>query len=316
KTNQPLASTGKSGEAKFSAGERSIKNNSIHSSYRNKINNNKSALQHKNHGQIVNHNKADAPQTQNEIITANDDVMPALRKGTLVAITPVEPVINLKNPSQKSSVPLTNNTAPAQKKNNIKAKYFYAGIVAAPDFSTIKMQSIKGSGYTAGILLGYKFSSNLSIETGAYFDSKKYYTDGKYFSTKNVSWLRYTDLKHVDGWCNMIDVPVNLRYNFSATKKNSWFAAAGLSTYFMFKENYTYDYEYNGSYYNSSAGYTKGSQNWFSIINISAGYEHNIGKTGSLRLEPYLKVPLTGMGTGSLPIMSVGLNIGIIHQFK
>jgi hypothetical protein len=312
----PVTTQETTGKNNFRAVERSAKNSSIPSSYKN--NSNKSAsLQHKNHRQVQSNDDAFTLQSQNEPLTTNDDVALALQKGTLATITPFRPVINLKDPSQKTSVPLTSTTQATQKKDKTKKNnYFYTGIVAAPDFSTVKMQSIKATGYTVGILLGYKFSSKFAIETGAYFDSKKYYTDGKYFSSKNVPWLNYINLYNVDGWCDMIDVPLNLRYDFSTTKKNTWFAAAGLSTYFMFKENYTYDYEYNGNVLTSSAKYTKGSQNWFSIINVSAGYEHTIGKLGSLRLEPYLKIPLTGMGTGSLPIMSAGLNIGIIHQFK
>jgi hypothetical protein len=237
-----------------------------------------------------------------------------IQKGTLIAITPAKPVINLKDPVQKSSVPL--NKKPEAKKNSGKTRFFYVGALVAPDLSMIKFQSVNGAGYTAGILLGYKFSSKFAIESGAYLESKKYYTKGEYFSTKNVNWLNYIALKNVNGVCNMIDVPFNLRYGFSSGKKGNWFAAAGLSTYFMFKENYTYSYEFNGSYQNRDAQYTKGSQNWFSVLNFSAGYEYNIGKAVSLRAEPYLKIPLAGMGTGNLPIMSAGLNLGIIHRFK
>jgi hypothetical protein len=51
-------------------------------------------------------------------------------------------------------------------------------------------------------------------------------------------------------------------------------------------------------------------------LNFSAGYEQYLGKLGSLRIEPYLRIPLAGMGTGNLPITSAGLNIGITRQFR
>jgi hypothetical protein len=95
-----------------------------------------------------------------------------------------------------------------------------------------------------------------------------------------------------------------------------WFGTAGLSTYFMSKEKYTYAYDYNwtGPTDYSHWNINKPSQYWFSILNLSAGFEQRIGKIGNLRLEPYVRVPLSGIGTGRLSIMSAGLNIGFTHQ--
>jgi hypothetical protein len=64
----------------------------------------------------------------------------------------------------------------------------------------------------------------------------------------------------------------------------------------------------------SSWNIDKPSQYWFSIVNLSAGFEQHIGKIGNLRLEPYVRIPLSGIGTGKLPILSAGLNIGFTHQ--
>jgi hypothetical protein len=58
----------------------------------------------------------------------------------------------------------------------------------------------------------------------------------------------------------------------------------------------------------------KPSQYFFSVVNVSAGFEQRIGKIGSLRLEPYIRLPLSDIGTGRLPIMSAGLNIGITRR--
>lgn len=207
------------------------------------------------------------------------------------------------------------SSQPHDKKPNHHA-YLYGGVVVAPDLSTIKFQSLRGSGYSAGLLLGVQLSRRVAIETGAYFDSKKYYTAGEYFSSKNVEFLNYVDLLDVTGSCQMIEVPVNLKYNFITGKKTNWYATTGLSTYFMFKESYDYSYIYNGYAREKSASYSKGSQNWFSIVNFSIGYEHQLGRIGNLRIEPYLRIPMSGMGTGSLPIMSSGLNIGITRRIN
>ncbi|HTI93895.1 MAG TPA: outer membrane beta-barrel protein, partial [Puia sp.] len=197
-----------------------------------------------------------------------------------------------------------------------KSSFLYAGLMAAPDLSTVKFQSMKGVGTTYSLLLGYQFNKRWAVETGVSLDRKRYYTSGEYFDTKNVhlpTWGNYT-LTDVDGTCYMWEIPVNVRYNFSQTEKTKWFATAGLSTYFMTREKYDYSGVWNGSPSDSNWDIKKPSQYWFSIINLSAGYEHRLGGIGNLRIEPYLRVPLSGLGTGKLNILSTGINIGITRK--
>lgn len=196
-----------------------------------------------------------------------------------------------------------------------KSSYLYAGLLAAPDLSTVKFQSMKGVGTTYSLLLGYQFNKRWAVETGVSLDRKRYYTSGEYFDTKGVhlpTW-GYT-LKDVDGTCYMWEIPINVRYNFSQSEKTKWFATAGLSTYFMTREKYNYSGIYNGNPSDSSWDIKKPSQYWFSIINLSVGYEHRLGGIGNLRIEPYLRVPLSGLGTGKLNILSTGINIGITRR--
>jgi len=198
-----------------------------------------------------------------------------------------------------------------------KSSFLYAGLMAAPDFSTVKFQSTKGVGTTFSLLVGYQFNKKWAVETGVSLDRKRYYTDAEYFDKKGLSALPTAwDVTNMDGTCYMWEVPVNVRYNFSQGDKTSWFATAGLSTYFMTRENYTYQYLVGGwGPYNSKPWEVKKPSNYlFSIINLSAGYEHRIGNIGNLRIEPYLRIPMSGLGTGKLNILSGGLNIGITRR--
>lgn len=229
---------------------------------------------------------------------------------------------------QRAAIPrdyrlAVNVTAPATKKDTTKTKaqtkvkHFYAGVFGSPDLSTVKMQSVKGVGSTFGVILGYTFNGgHWAIETGANVDRKKYYTDGEYFNTKEVHLPSNSWLTDVDGICYMWEIPLNVRYNFNPGAKTSWFATAGFSTYLMSHEKYAYGLEWAGSsaVYDSSWNIHKPSQYPFSIINLSAGFEQRLGKIGNLRVEPYVRLPLTGLGTGKLPIMSAGVNIGITRQ--
>lgn len=191
----------------------------------------------------------------------------------------------------------------------------YIGVFGAPDFSTVRFQTMKGVGTTFGVLFGYSFNARWAVESGVSLDRKSYYTSGEYFSTEKVRMpYGYDKLLNVDGTCNMLEIPLNVRYNFSTSPRMKWFATAGLSTYLMSRENYTYQYEANWAVEDSSWNIHRPSQYWVSIVNLSAGFEQRLGRIGNLRLEPYIRIPLSGIGTGNLPIMSVGLNVGLTHQ--
>lgn len=192
----------------------------------------------------------------------------------------------------------------------------YVGVLGAPDLSTIDFQAVKSVGTTYGILGGYTFNSKWSVETGVYLDKKKYFTNGQYFDTKNVPALQnpYYDLRSVDGTCNMVEIPVNLRYNLFSGKQRTIFATTGLSTYLMYKEWYAYEISSSYGTMNKSFSYTNPYHYLFSIVNLSFGYEQKLGKIGDLRVEPYLRIPLSGIGTGSLSILSAGLNLGITRR--
>ena len=211
------------------------------------------------------------------------------------------------------------NSSSAAKKTTLQTprqSSFYVGLLAAPDLSTVKFQSVKGVGTTFSLLLGYNINRKWAIETGVSLDRKKYYTQGEYFSTKHLNLYPTTSIQNVDGICNMWEIPINLRYNLSEGTRTKWFATAGLSTYFMSKEQYAYQLKNmnTGVVWNSAHTYDSASHYPFSVINLSIGYEQKLGKVGNLRIEPYLRVPLSGIGTGSLPIMSAGLNIGITRR--
>src|ERR1700722_7234030 len=191
-----------------------------------------------------------------------------------------------------------------------KIHFFYAGVVGGVDVSTVEFQSVKSTGYTAGILLGYQLNKKLSIESGLLVDKKFYYTDGKNFSTKQIYINQNTSILNATGNCYMLELPINLKYNWTSTQKSNWFSTLGMSTYFMKKENYDFTVEEYGSTWPTGwESYNNSTVNWFGVINLSAGYMHTLGKTGSLRVEPYLKIPVQGLGIGNLSIWSTGVYV-------
>jgi hypothetical protein len=233
------------------------------------------------------------PETS-EIIAVEGNILPSAASGP----------VKIASPSATSK---TNKT--------LSNKGFYVGFIAGPDLSAVKFQSVKQAGFSLGILAGYRLSKKFSIETGLLWDKKYYYSVGEYFDKSHTNIPPNTNISSVTGNCNMFEIPINLRYDFATKNDHGFFAKAGLSSYLMKRENYSIiaqqwpAYPYDSTYKNSI-------NNIFSILQLSGGYEHSIGAKTNIWIEPYLKIPLQGIGIGNMPISSAGFYIGISYSFR
>ena len=192
---------------------------------------------------------------------------------------------------------------------------FYTAIISGVDLSAIHFQSVK-TGATKGLLIGYAFNKKWSIESGLLWDTKRVYDNGSYFNPPGYIATNGIKIVAVNGKSRLYEWPVNIKYTI-IPGNHSLFATAGLSSYLMRSENYDYEYVQN----NQPAGhnylsYKNETKNWFSVVNFSIGYTHKLGDIGSMRLEPYLKLPIKNLGVGNMPIMSTGLNIGFTKPLR
>ena len=98
-------------------------------------------------------------------------------------------------------------------------------------------------------------------------------------------------------------------YVVSLNEKRRWFVSTGLSTYLMDTEDYLLYYGNNwNNYITETPVNSDDNSNYiFSIVNLSAGMERSLSKRFSLQAEPYLKIPLKGLGMGSMRMTSYGI---------
>ncbi len=111
----------------------------------------------------------------------------------------------------------------------------------------------------------------------------------------------------------MIEIPLTLRYDFSTNRKITFFVNGGLSSYFMKKESYTFNMKgVNGNVWPTQQyNYNNHEKYWFSIATFSVGVEKSIGKHFSVQAEPFIKVPLSGVGLGELQLNSYGVSFSL-----
>ena len=91
----------------------------------------------------------------------------------------------------------------------------------------------------------------------------------------------------------------------------SVFASAGLTSLVMRNEQYTYKYDLNGLYTERTWNYARGGSHPFSLLNLSVGYERGLGTRWAAQAEPFLKLPLGGVGFGKIHLRSAGVFFGL-----
>jgi hypothetical protein len=212
----------------------------------------------------------------------------------------------------KTAVAETSPVKQPEKKAG-KPQKFYVGIITGLSVTSIKGQKASDPGLDLGILAGYNINAHFAVEAGAFSTRKYYYSDGSYYDKSKIYMPVNSKLTMVTGNCRMIEIPVSLRYNFNLKGRSTWLATAGISNYLMKKEDYDYTYFYYTGNYSATyhKTYKNASKDWLAVFQVSAGKQFTLGTMASLRVEPYLQLPLRGVGYGKLPLTSYGLRIGL-----
>lgn len=194
------------------------------------------------------------------------------------------------------------------KKRDLDKSRFYTTLTLSPDVSALKIKDISGVGNSLGLNLEYFIHPNISINAGALYVFKTYRA-GEGYSTGYAPGPN-----HVDGNCWVLDLPLNLRYYTINQRLSRWYLTAGLSSYLMLKEKYDLNYQsyhYGGSVYDNRLEVRNKNRHYLDIVNLGLGYERVLTNKLSLQVEPYLKLPLKGIGEGDISLKSAGAFVGL-----
>ena len=189
------------------------------------------------------------------------------------------------------------NTATVNKikktSSSLKNKFFKnigCSVFTSPEVNTVKF---KGSdkvtvGYGAGI--NYTIGKHFTLQAQFAKIRKVYVTDRKGYNPAAGSSLIPVDTLKVNADCKVWDIPVNLRYSFAGNIKSSFFISAGISSYILTKKR----------------NIENENKHSFCNLNLTVGYQYWLNKKWSIGFEPYLKLPLNGIGAGKVKLTSAG----------
>lgn len=192
------------------------------------------------------------------------------------------------------------------KPNNGFRPVLSIAVMGAPDVNGVNSLSGGKVGANLGIQMSVQLLPKLSLSTGLAYAVKRYSaTAGQYQSNFRSS----TPVTYIDADCKVLDVPLNVNYQLYKKGNNTLQLGSGLSSYWMLRENYEFEYANNvPSFYINVANQNK---HLLSILNLNATYQRRLSNGVNAIVQPYYKIPLTGIGNGRVNLRSAGVAFGV-----
>lgn len=197
--------------------------------------------------------------------------------------------------------------------NNIAQPGFYFTASMAADASTVQKFTLNERRPVYGFGIGYRFSNRVSVQTG-FYDGRKIYSAGPTdYKANPDSYIGRMKIIKIDADCIIYELPLSLRYDVIAHKNFRAYATAGLSSFIMKRENYKYHLTGSMGYVMKDSTYSS-NKNFFSSTALSIGFEQKLFDSFYIQAEPYIRVPISGVGEGKVKLYSAGLQFGIKYQ--
>lgn len=240
---------------------------------------------------------------QRQSITKND--LTSYPQSNPVAVQAELPHFLASNSTAKSSV--------SQK----TLSRFSIGLVMSPDFSTTgSISNFTKPGYKMGGTIEYKFSPSFGISLGIMQSDIHYLAEGRDYRPPTGFWTQGIRPYETDGQCLMLDIPITVKYNMVQFSRSRIFTTAGVASYIMLNESYTFDYDTNYAGLVEGWKGKTGTKYWLSNASFSIGYEWDLRPTISLRAEPFIRIPMKRVGWGNVKLYSVGSLISLHYHLK
>ncbi|HSY60246.1 MAG TPA: outer membrane beta-barrel protein [Cytophaga sp.] len=245
----------------------------------------------------------------------------AMRAGEHAAYKPVDTTVIIAAEPVSAKTDSIARVDTASTKESIKKEPYKRGfslsLILGPEYNGPTQFNFYKPNLNVGFNVEYYILPRISVLSGIVYGQKLYTCDASDYAS-SPSYVRYGRTYYPDyvkANCGVLDIPVNVRYKFLNKKTFNVYASTGLSSYIMLKETYIFQY---ANKYRQDDEYQVHNKNryLFNIWNVSFGVEKRINDTWSVQAEPYIKIPLNGVGAGDIKLVSTGVYFSVKYYFK
>lgn len=203
----------------------------------------------------------------------------------------------------------------AQEKPRVKPAYrLLIGALGAPSLSAVRSVQTARMGGDLGLSLEYRLTDRLRVRASIIRSVKRYKVASEYY-TAPATWGWRSGEYEVNGNCRITEIPLDLRYDIISKPTHTVFFSAGMNSLLMRNERYSYDYYLNGKARTAAIRVENGANFVLSVVNLSAGAERQLSNHLSLQAEPFVQMPLGGVGAAKVRLSSAGLLFSLKYGF-
>ncbi|MDB5120353.1 MAG: hypothetical protein JWN56_1571 [Sphingobacteriales bacterium] len=207
-----------------------------------------------------------------------------------------------------------NDPSKLSKTTSLKTKYrksLTLSINAGSDINAVGSFKNADLGTNAGVLATWQVSPKVSLTSGIVYAKKLYNSEYKNYKP-TVPYGNTYNPTGVSADCRVLDIPLNINYNIWGNRKGKIIVSGGASSYLMLKESYKFlyaDYDRPVTYYGEN-------QHYLGVLNFALAYERITSSKTSISFQPYVKLPITGIGQGNVNLLSTGLSVNFNLNLK
>ncbi|MBF9254499.1 hypothetical protein I2I11_14440 [Pontibacter sp. 172403-2] len=234
------------------------------------------------------------------------------KSGEAAAADSVEKVV-----SDTPVTAMADSSRLSEKKKRTFLSSIGIALVVAPDFTMVKFRNPGAISTNAGISISIPITRRLSLVSGAVWADKVYGALPRDYTPSDDYWDGKKLPTTIDAVCKVLDIPLNLEWQLLEHGHSTAAIQAGLSSYIMLDEKYTYNYKGSG-YYPYQKTWEPAGQNrhWFKVQNLAASYTYKVSPAFSLGVAPFVKIPLSGIGAGHVKLSSAGVFLSAGYRFE
>ncbi|MBE7172145.1 MAG: hypothetical protein INR73_16275 [Williamsia sp.] len=205
-------------------------------------------------------------------------------------------------------------TKKANKQGPAVAKWYFLA-AGGVDAANLHKFDTSHRRFVFGADIGYHLNSIFSVQAGFHAGRALYVAGPADYKAKpGTYWSDPTvKIRSVEANCFIFDLPLLIRADVLHNRNRALYATTGFSSSITNREVYNYHYNNSMGYRMWKATY-RGNVDWFSYADFSIGFEQKIFKTFYLQLEPYAKLPISGIGEGKVKLYSLGVQLGLKYQ--
>ena len=217
----------------------------------------------------------------------------------------------------KQTEPAVNKAAEADKKKirtNLKRPVpMSLALSAGPEFNSASSLIGGKGGFNAGLTFSMGIAKNFRLQTGLKYSVKDYATDSYAYRMRNPKIQGL--ISGIDASCAVLEIPLIASYTVAENQQRSIDLNLGLSSYLMLKEDYTFKYTPGSGIADRLVEKRNANQHLMSVVDLSATYFIKL-KTEKFKIgvEPFVKIPLTGVGEGKVNLKSSGISLKIRYD--